>query len=1185
MTTLVGYIEFRLKLSPCSSEFLKKNRKREREDSAVPRPSINGAGIFFIPSCSSVAKEYLLVVPEALLKTVCDAARFRRKVKLTRFTMLDLVSRSVIGLESISMMPKLALLEIEKIELLQHSDICLPKKHPMTLTEFREIEASHDSGTYTIVGTIDSISPIIAVVPSDPFCLVEMYQHSEREEDVASCVVVLKGEAALACHAGMLPRDKIVFQSVHRQRWTVRKSLLEKGYDHVQVPNWVMVMTNANAVVWNEVSESKPPKGQSSMSTVEGTVDNIVYGKDGIHCIELANGPARYVIFVASLPMSTNLQYGMRKGALVRAINVHSIPIHSSKTYFGTCLRSTIVLVRTASETVMDSSIMATTTVATALSARPSFVPWRYSRIRRSVFRDALEAYLTDNYNLFTCKQHISRDHLVGSLLRLLMSHDVGSSLKSLASTVVAVESNNKRRDQFAEFFDHGIDHDEYDEPGRCGCHMRRFNTKNFVSPIFLSISLLKETLVRVMEDRLIKWISQAEDDKIPAGSIASTQLRNHEVARALNRTDASLVYVTGELAALDECGYVFLIRDTTCCCPITTKEPSPLPGCSSYQNMLCNLEVCIVSAMCLGPLSTIRSGGVGMSDGTEHREKVVLALEPWTELVQTAKEGSCTILNCNGYAFMISIHMHCDSIVPIVEHSPALQSFGEQKLLTVEQILDPQRVIQEGDSFAGILCRQRLKFVKIKSGQFCGTMLTLGHCSTPELQRLDASSLVTLQSLELNLSMRVSEERKAKLRKHFEGQFAGTNGYLMEEQVSLAAAWWKMADGPSSALIACGLDETVTMDHEKEVSTVSRFVPLLVVPTSSQQEGSNGFVRFRCDVSDIDVRIIEIFNIRLPVHHASTSQFSSLGNQKFSRGMIDRLLIGRSSSLKQLKSRALQGIQDVTLGDLCTEICADIRTCSQSSLAPSMVRRVRGARLLSVSYCKVQAACSLCHKTLVRTSKGDASDLSDVNGLQSFWGPQLPQEGRVPISSANTVIRSGLKCPSHCTIRSGEIIWECSGVLDDGTGQCKLYSERETAVALLGIDSKNARSIEDGAWEIETGICYQKAMPESPFLKQAIREARIELTRYGERRKSKREEIMRMLMPAARASYLLHQYCINAPSVKQDLDYIVRCKPLSTDAFHLNHAEVETRNDQLMPVDTVVYSLPPLKLNLVGLA
>jgi type VI secretion system protein VasG len=35
--------------------------------------------------------------------------------------------------------------------------------------------------------------------------------------------------------------------------------------------------------------------------------------------------------------------------------------------------------------------------------------------------------------------------------------------------------------------------------------------------------------------------------------------------------------------------------------------------------------------------------------------------------------------------------------------------------------------------------------------------------------------------------------------------------------------------------------------------------------------------------------------------------------------------------------------------------------------------------------------------------------------------------------------------------------------------------------------------------------------MPESPFLKQAIREARIELTRYGERRKSKREEIMRM--------------------------------------------------------------------------
>jgi hypothetical protein len=1181
MTTLIGYIECRLKLSPCSSEFIPKTRKREREDSAVPRPLINDTGIFFIPSSNVAGTEYLLVVPEALLKTVCDAARFRRKVKLIRFTILDLVSTNEGVRGPISMMPKLALLELERIEVLQRSDNFMPQKKPMTLTEFRATEASHDGGTHTIVGTIDSISPIIAVVPTDPFCLVELYQSSAREVDALSCVVVIKGEAALACHAGMLPMDRIVFQSVHRQMWTVRKSLREKGFSNVQVPNRVMVITSSKAVVWKEAKEDSTPTVALSMSMVEGTVDNIRYAKYGIHCIELRNGPARYVIFVTSFPMSTNLQYGLRKGALVKAINVHLIPIRSSKTYFGTCLKSTIVLVRTASEAVMDSSILPRNTIATAVSARPSLVPWRYSRIRRSAFREALAAYLTDNDKLLTGTQDFSRDDLAGSLLRLLVRQDEGFCSKSLASMVVAVESNSKRRDQFAEFFDHGIDHDECDESGKCGCHMRHFNNNKLVSPIILTISVLKEVLLRVMEDRLIEWISQAEDNKIPAGSIASTQLRNDEVARARNRTDAGLVCITGILAALDDCGYVFMIQDGSCCCPITTKEPSPLPRSQSCRNVLCNPQVCIVSAMCLGPLSPTRKGGVGISDGTKSRENLVVALEPWTELVQTAKEGSCSILHCSGYAFMISIHVHCNTIVPIVEHSPAQQNSGEQKLLTVEQILDPHRVIREGDSFAGILCRQRLKFIKIKSGQFCGTMFTLGHCTSPEQRSMDAGSLVTLQSLELNVSMKVSEDRKDKLRKIFESQFAGTNGYFMEEQVCLATAWWKMADGPSSALIACGVDETMKSEHEKKVSTVSRFVPLVIVPTSSQQAGNNGFVRFRCDVIDIDVRLIEIVNIAFPVNHASTSPLSSLGNQKFFRGMIGRLLIGRSSAVP---SRALRGIQEVTLGDLCTEICADIRMCSQSALAPSMTRLIRGARLLSVSYCKVQAACAICHKTLVRISERDMSDLSDVTSLQSFWGPQLPLEGKLPTSSEKTVNRIHLKCPNHCPIRSSEIIWECSGILDDGTGQCKLYSERETAIALLGIDSQIARSIEDGAWEIETGVCYQKAMSQS-LLKQAIRDARIEISRHVEGRKPKREEIIRMLMPTARASYLLHQYCNTAPSTKQDLDYIVRCKPLSTDAFHLNRAEVETRNDQLMPMDTVVYSLPPLKLNLVSLA
>jgi hypothetical protein len=41
--------------------------------------------------------------------------------------------------------------------------------------------------------------------------------------------------------------------------------------------------------------------------------------------------------------------------------------------------------------------------------------------------------------------------------------------------------------------------------------------------------------------------------------------------------------------------------------------------------------------------------------------------------------------------------------------------------------------------------------------------------------------------------------------------------------------------------------------------------------------------------------------------------------------------------------------------------------------------------------------------------------------------------------------------CPNGCLMEHSRIKWECSGVLDDGSGQAKLYAERDAALSLLG--------------------------------------------------------------------------------------------------------------------------------------
>ena len=165
--------------------------------------------------------------------------------------------------------------------------------------------------------------------------------------------------------------------------------------------------------------------------------------------------------------------------------------------------------------------------------------------------------------------------------------------------------------------------------------------------------------------------------------------------------------------------------------------------------------------------------------------------------------------------------------------------------------------------------------------------------------------------------------------------------------------------------------------------------------------------------------------------------------------------------------------------------------------------------------------------------------------------------------------------------------------MIDDGSGQAKLYAERETALSLLG-SGLRVYDIEAGAWHLEGGVMFQKAVPPKSFVKQAVLEAQAlaqaEMNRRPARTRRKLidEDIIKFLTVEARAEYYMQQHCRKSSEPARSLDYYVRCKPLSKEAISLNQTSVEMAIPpvkdymQASCMDVTTYSLPPLKLSLV---
>jgi hypothetical protein len=173
------------------------------------------------------------------------------------------------------------------------------------------------------------------------------------------------------------------------------------------------------------------------------------------------------------------------------------------------------------------------------------------------------------------------------------------------------------------------------------------------------------------------------------------------------------------------------------------------------------------------------------------------------------------------------------------------------------------------------------------------------------------------------------------------------------------------------------------------------------------------------------------------------------------------------------------------------------------------------------------------------------------------------------------------LRCPNRCSMTEYGIKWECSGTLDDGTGQAKLYTEREVALLLLGMSLSTVEVIEEGAWQKEDGIVFSRTMPPNSCLRSAVLTARnmaLDQVARRERRRLEDEDVLRFMTVATRAEYMMQHHCRSSREPTRPLNYFVRCKPLSDDVCHLHQTDIEVAPGR----DVATYKLPQLQLVLV---
>lgn len=1160
---LTGRVVYRLQL---------KSRKRQREETLVTQAWAEAddtplVGYLFETSGAN----YLVSGVSSCVKEVCIAARDSLRVCIDQYTLLLVDGNGFHGV-----------IEVTSLGLMNCSTARQGTDDYCSLSQIARLEAVDraqklKTTRYCFVATIVAVSPILSVDPRDPFSLLELYDTASE----LSCVVVLR-QGALIMHTGIRVGERI-YLNVKRQKWRIPEVLT--GYAD-RVPENVFVANEGNQIHWQDaptVLESTPCQ---PLVSLEGTIVAVhmlqIGSTPGIHYVELDLSSSRAILFVTYFPMDSSLLYSIRPGATVQACNVHCVGVQS----FAACLRSQVVLVQHA-PTATDES------TALALSqTRSSCQPCAFLRIKRT-------------YREFLLRQQVAHwfnDLRVPSDMPSVSVEDVVPMLLEGKDA-----SKARARDAYAEFFDHGKQGDNMAAKG-CPCQGEADRS------IPTTLDTLYEGAIKRFEGLIATKLNLADvhvgwtgylvrpASQIVGDADASRSEESSETVLTLCLADLSVRY--GHLCGTLSNGVVSVPAS---CGLLGEIYPGPCLA-------LVDVDSVRLSLICVHVNPT--SNGMP-STGTR-----VCRLPPLSPTKSFgSRNGPCLLAERHGSVFMGAVHIVCSKIIAVNVPSQRVGStvqanddkWGADTVGTLQECLDPRLTSMPHRCLVAMLSRKFFNPSKARNNLYNGCMLLLSHLEPSSLRGTDKPNqceLSTLQQIEIKPSVDVSDATQA-IFQRLVGNFVDSAS-LSTEQLTMACVWWCLASSPTtSCLTGGGWDELASLPRDLNVCSSTAGVAVYIAASVAQYDEKRGYVRFRCSIEDVFATSVEHAGGDLGptrrIENNATIDF--VGGQRFFPGMLNlrsrRVLRSNRSANDQLafgEAFAVAkhaGIPTSSVTELHWAVCEDLRTGSKRYVAPSLVQRIRAATFLGVNYCRAQASCTKCFQALIRHRSGKKGKCvaEEDDSQLSFWNVPLPLEKNEAITGSSVAgypsrphggtcrSNSPLRCPKNCGIKHATIKWECSGVLDDGTGQAKLYAERDTAVMLLRLASQEMQLIEAGAWFLESGIVFSKTAPTKKHLQEAVQlaQSRAVEQHRGRKKRLQAADVLVHMPTQARAEYLLEQCCRSSGQEVWRVDFFVRCKPTGD---HLNQTEidrvVEGRKQRVRKVDTGTYSLPPLKLNLV---
>lgn len=1095
-----------------------------------------------------------------------------------------------------------------------------------------------------ITAVVDAISPIITHDKERPFALIELYQPDTSPS--YSVVAVLRDERALCMHAVLQPGRSITLVGVVSRGWKVpdafhhssanssADNISEVFYKrlHQRTPDRVILIDDPSCIHFNvEDSHQKALTSTiESLTSIRGVIDSVyfyryenVHGKadDIVHFVTLICGqqashidpndtydtegieiglsPTFVRINVLKYSFSPHVMLGLQPGAILRAVNIHRITTRiENEEFYAACLRSTISIEQCATDNIKYSY------GHWFIPSTPSFTMLPAHRIEK-ISTDSSKSIPSTRYFEEDCLQlKIQRLQLMKETtimirsIRILMDHHHKGET-SYNSSVSRHPKSLTVRDPYTEFFDHA--HTDGSRLGiECGSSITsdfsqfqcKKDTPSQNNPNVVNLDALRDICVQDFIKKMSNYCGEDNESRV---SLGSTSSYNYYSSNA---------YVWGEVN-FDKGSK--LGKSSGCICNNSCRIPFSVPAGGYYivpdnlkDHFLGWLQIksAQVSCLCLGYLQCDEKASISAcTDDLQHRFLRSSTLPE--EIVGHNFIFIAGDLIFVGLIQFIAIPVACDVIFETkVNNWGGLNSVNRKCKIEQESTLSihdclkrpPNSDDDNSISIKGRLIRQRFQCWKAKRSQYYeGWRVTLSDINVSDYGSLSSSSF--LQTIEVNISIPTGKPTscsdflwtslKATLRdlliSYSNGSGKGNSNLdplhkVSSEQLTMGLAFLHASECSSTQLILAGGWESVNnrlLSENDALSALQSNAVIVEIPLISREITKLGYQRFKCRLEDIkSFTTTETFNIPKPYCISQWLNFN-VNTRKFLPGMLSKRLsrVARNNTQDRRKHKNPHStltvldkdVPIISLVDLHYDACKVLNEKKPFDLHPSLLRRVHNAKILGINFCRARVSCTQCFEFLTASQS----------------------EERL------------LQCPSGCRYAHAAVKWECSAVIDDGTGQAKLYAEREAALLLLG-SSLDVDSIEKGAWISENGVFFQPALPFSSHLQQCMKDASIEARKHNaqlmkENRcrdlKGRTATAYDFITALAKAEYLLQQHCRmwyqNHHHLKMDL--FCRCKPLSVDITSVNRTEIQVAkavDGYGLDFGTVHTStLPPLKL------